>query len=78
MFVSEKRECGLKGTWKSWIESFTTICESYSRQLRKIADLVGKYPKLILLGLCYTDVFKMQAKIKSVFAQHIKIARQWQ
>jgi hypothetical protein len=77
-FTAEKRKDGLRDAWKSWIASFTTISESYSRQLRKSADLVAKFPKLVQLGLSYTDFFKLQAKIKSVFAQHIKIGRQWQ
>ena len=45
-FAAEKRESKLEGTWKTWIESFTKISERYSRQLRKMADLIGKYPKL--------------------------------
>jgi uncharacterized protein YlxP (DUF503 family) len=77
-FVAEKSESKMTDTWKNWILGFTTISESYSRQLRKMADLVGKYPKLKQLGLNYTDVFKLQAKIKSVFAIDVSIAKQWQ
>ena len=76
-FVAEKRESGLGDTWKNWIESFTTMSESYSRKLRKMADLVGKYPKLIHLGVCYSDFFKMHAKIKTVFAKHVSIANRY-
>ena len=77
-FVAEKRESKLDDTWKSWIESFTKISERYSRQLRKMADLIGKYPKLKQLGLAYTDVFKLKAKIEKEFAKNNSLAKQWQ
>lgn len=77
-FMAEKRTSKSRASWRGWTVTNTNLSESYSRQLRKMADLTKKYPKLLGLGMQYTDVFKLKTKIEEVFGSSLDVRKQWE
>ena len=76
-FSQFKIESKSKTTWIQWLDSRTSISDSYAGQLKGLAELVGQFPKLQDLQISYTHMREMIPKIKSVFHSNQKIASEW-
>jgi hypothetical protein len=65
-------------SWENWLHENVGIGTSYGRKLRKISEVLGKFPGFRRLGLSITEVYEKIKQIKSLVLTNVKAAEYWQ
>ena len=76
LFKQKKASKLVKGSWYQWVDANTEICKSYANRCIFVADFVKQYPKLRTLNMCFSDLYRIIGKMKSVF-KNTEIANSW-
>ena len=64
--------------WEKWINENVCIRASYGRKLRKISEVIGKYPRFRTLGLPIYEVYNLINQIKGLLWTNSNASAYWQ
>lgn len=65
-FDNDKKNKLIEGTWENWLDTHVGISASYSRKLRQMSDILGKYPMFYNLSTTFNDIFEKINEIKDM------------
>ena len=64
--------------WEKWINENVGIVASYGRKLRKISEVIGKYPRFRKLSLPTSEAYNLINQIKGLLWTVCNAAAYWQ